>query len=80
METSGPNNDSDKHAGTFADISGRVPSYSYATDEQQQVVRHYENWQNGMGVVEYNDRVHQITPIHIQDGSFIYGGKTYKAL
>jgi predicted phosphodiesterase len=67
-------------AGTFADISGRVPSYSFATDELGQVVTQYENWQQGLLLAEYTPDINQITPIHIQDGSLIYGGRTYKAL
>ena len=41
--------------GCLANISGAVPSFGNAVDTDNKVVRHQENWINGVGIVEYED-------------------------
>lgn len=33
-----------------------------------------DNWQQGVGVVEYSDSRYTITPVEIEEGQAIYGG------
>tara|TARA_R110000744_G_scaffold339876_1_gene444984 strand:+ start:1326 stop:2687 length:1362 start_codon:yes stop_codon:yes gene_type:complete len=54
--------------GTIARIDGIVPSGS---------ARH--NWQQGFGVVEYDDENFQIDTVGIYEGRSIYRGKVYEA-
>lgn len=41
--------------GTWARTDGAVPSYGNSVDDEGRVVPRQENWQNGMGVIEYRD-------------------------
>lgn len=66
--------------GTLARIDGAVPSTNGGVDEWGNAKTHYENWQQGIGVVNYEDgdgdfHVHGI---HIHDGKAMYNGKLYK--
>jgi predicted phosphodiesterase len=54
--------------GTLARIDGIVPSGS---------ARH--NWQQGFGVVEYDDEVFNLEPVGIYSGRCIYRGKLYES-
>ena len=54
--------------GTIARIDGIVPSGS---------ARH--NWQQGFGVVEYDDENFQVDTVGIYEGRSIYRGKVYEA-
>ena len=54
--------------GTIARIDGIVPSGS---------ARH--NWQQGFGVVEYDDENFQVDTVGIYEGRAIYRGKVYEA-
>jgi len=55
--------------GTLAMIDGTVPSSS---------ARH--NWQQGFGVVEYDDEKFNVEVVGIYEGFCIYRGKEYKAV
>jgi hypothetical protein len=41
--------------GALTSNGGAVPSHGNAVDERDRIVPHRENWQNGMGFVEYRD-------------------------
>jgi hypothetical protein len=53
--------------GTWARIDGAVPSYGNGVTDRGDVVQRYENWQNGMGYIEYEegDKPYQWQAIHI---------------
>lgn len=63
--------------GTLARIGGHVPGRGFATDENEEVVSGYDNWQQGFGVVQHNTHSHQVDQIHIEDGSFNLYGERY---
>jgi hypothetical protein len=70
--------------GCQADVTGSVPSVHSKIDDAGQVVRSFENWNNGMGFVEYGkgDKPFKSTPIPIeaQDGyQAIWQDRVYKA-
>lgn len=65
--------------GTFARIDGSVPSNNYTTNDRDETVKGYDNWQNGLAVVFHNERNHQINPILIEEGRMNMFGKTYEA-
>lgn len=67
--------------GTLARIDGAVPSTNGATDSWGAPVKHYENWQQGIGVVEYDEETgfFQVYEVHIHNGSAVYGGNRYEA-
>lgn len=67
--------------GTLARIDGAVPSTNSGMDEMGKPTESYENWQQGVGVVYYEDgdgdfHVHGV---HIHNGRAMYGGKLYVA-
>jgi len=69
--------------GCQCDITGSVPSYNSSIDSRGNPVPRYENWNNGMGFVEFSkgDRPFKIeaVPIERQDGYLaIHDHKTYK--
>lgn len=67
--------------GTLARIDGAVPSTNGATDSWGAPVRYFENWQQGIGIVEYDEETgyFQIHEVHIHNGTAIYNGKVYTA-
>jgi hypothetical protein len=68
--------------GCQADVAGAVPSVHNKVDDRGFVVETYENWNNGMGFVEYtDDRFKQIPiPIELQDDyEASYAGRVYEA-
>jgi hypothetical protein len=68
--------------GCLTDVAGSVPSVHNKVDDRGFVVEKYENWNNGMGFVEYTkDSFKQIpVPIEIQDDyEASYAGRVYKA-
>ena len=64
--------------GTLSRIDGAVPSYSSTIDEHGRLVPRAENWQQGIGLVEHSENLANPTPIHINDGSMMIHGKTYR--
>lgn len=55
--------------GTLAKINGNIPA-----------VKKRNNWQQGMGVVEYNDTVSNIIPIEISEGACVYDGHIFTGI
>ena len=69
--------------GTWARIDGAVPSYGNGIDDYGKPVQRFEDWQNGMGFVEYRegDSPFQMTEIpidHNSDYVTIFNGKTFR--
>lgn len=64
--------------GTLADISGSTPSYGNSIDEHGAVVERAENWQNGIGIVEFSNTSSNPNIIHFNDGEMMIDGRTYK--
>lgn len=66
--------------GTLARIDGVVPSYWNGVDDHNQPVKRYENWTQGIGLIEdYGDGQYQFDPIFISDGVAKHRGKEYSA-
>lgn len=67
--------------GTLARIDGAVPSTNGGVDEWGKPVKRYENWQQGVGVVYYEDGEgdFHVHGVHIHNGRAMYGGKLYVA-
>jgi hypothetical protein len=66
--------------GALAKNDGHVPSYGNGVTDRGEVVKHQENWQQGIGVIkDYGDGHYQFDTVHIQDGRAFYNGKEYKA-
>jgi hypothetical protein len=67
--------------GCLSRIDGAVPSTNSGLDEYGKSTTRYENWQNGIAVVQYEDGdgIFSVTPVHIHSGIAIYNGKEYRA-
>jgi predicted phosphodiesterase len=66
--------------GCLCRVDGAVPSFNGGINVLEKPVTHYENWQQGVGVVWYKDEGDfAIEPIHIMDGHAIYSGLEFKA-
>lgn len=65
--------------GAACRITGEVPSYHSAVDDQGNVVKFQENWQQGVMVIYDYDGEYQFDTILIKDGKANYNGKTYEA-
>lgn len=67
--------------GCLCRIDGATPSTKGSTDVQGRPVTNYENWQQGLAVIHYNegDSPFAIEPIYIDHGRAIFRGKEYTA-
>jgi hypothetical protein len=65
--------------GAACRITGEVPSYHSAVDDNGNVVKFQENWQQGVMVIYDYDGEYQYDTILIRDGKANYNGKTYEA-
>jgi hypothetical protein len=68
--------------GCLSRIDGAVPSYGSATDDTEQPVTHWENWQNGLGIIHYSpgDSPFAIDSVHIDNTNghkAYFDGKTF---
>jgi predicted phosphodiesterase len=64
--------------GALCRNDGAVPSYYNGIDEKGHVVKRYEDWQVGMGLLrEYPDGYLEVQPISIRDGVVRLDGKEY---
>jgi hypothetical protein len=62
--------------GCLCRVDGAVPSVNSGVGSDGRPGTHYENWQQGMAVVWYNEETGRfsIDPIHIIEGSAVYHG------
>jgi len=67
--------------GCLCRIDGAVPSTKSGSDIMGRPLVSYENWQQGIGIVHYEegDAPFSVTPVFIHDGYAIVNGKHYKA-
>lgn len=64
--------------GCLCSTEGAVSSYGNGVDDRGNVVKHQENWQNGVGIIDdYGNGNYQFTPILIKDGRAHHNGKVY---
>jgi len=64
--------------GTLSSIEGAVPSYHNGVDNKSKVVKRFENWQVGLGIIRaYQDGYLEIQPVRIKDGVARINGKEY---
>ncbi len=63
--------------GTLARIDGLVPSYGSSIDEGGNMVPRAENWQQGIGLAEFNEKGSNPNLIHFDDGEMMIEGKLY---
>ena len=69
--------------GTLARVDGAVPSYHSALGADESPMRYFENWQQGVGLVEFKkgDAPFNVTPIpiHTHDGHVaFFDGKEFR--
>lgn len=66
--------------GCLSRVDGVVPSVNGGVNLDEKPVTHWENWQQGCGVVWYKDSGEfTIEPIHIMNGWAVYGGTEFRA-
>ena len=65
--------------GTLCRITGEVPSYHSSVDDLGYPVKHYENWQQGVMVIEDFNGQYQFNHIPINNGRAFYNGKVYNS-
>lgn len=63
--------------GCLAKIDGSVPGFRHTVDAQGELVKRAEDWQQGLLVVDHNERLHHITPVLFQEDGFMLDGKKY---
>jgi hypothetical protein len=65
--------------GAACRITGEVPSYHSAVDDEGEVVKYQENWQQGVMVIRDYEGEYDFDQIPIRDGKAWYQGKEYDA-
>lgn len=64
--------------GALCRIDGAVPSYHNTVGVNNQPLKHYENWQNGVMVIkDYGNGDYQFDQVVIRNGIIRYNGKEY---
>lgn len=63
--------------GASCKITGEVPSYYSAVDDQGEVVKYQENWQQSLLLIRDYEGEYQFDHIMVRDGIANYNGKTY---
>lgn len=68
--------------GCLCRVDGAVPSINSGIGSDGRPGKHYENWQQGVGVVWYNEESGRfaVEAIHIIDGTAIYQGIEFRAI
>lgn len=64
--------------GCLALIDGSVPGFRHTVDSQGQLVKRAEDWQQGLLVIDHNNRNHNITPVLFTEEGFYLDGKRYE--
>lgn len=64
--------------GALCMIDGTVPGVHRSVTAQGEVVKKAENWQQGLLIVDHNDRNHDITPSLITERGVIIDGKRFE--
>ncbi len=67
--------------GCLCRVDGAVPSYGSSIHVDGTPAERWENWQQGVMVVDYNDDGRfALTPVHIMDGWAFYDGREFRAV
>lgn len=64
--------------GCLALTDGSVPGFRHTVDSQGVLVKRAEDWQQGLLMIDHNDRNHNITPILFTEDGFVLDGKRYE--
>lgn len=64
--------------GCLARIDGEVPGFKHTVDAEGNTVKKAEDWQQGLLIIDHNERNHHITPVRFQEGGFYIDGKKYE--
>lgn len=64
--------------GCLALTDGSVPGFRHTVDADGSVIKHSEDWQQGVLIVDHNEKSHNITPIRFMEEGFYVDGKFYK--
>ena len=67
--------------GCLCRVDGAVPSVNSGVGSDGRPGKHYENWQQGVGVVWYNEESGRfaVEAVNIIDGTAIYQGTEFRA-
>lgn len=63
--------------GCLARTDGAVPGFRHTIDAQGELVKRAEDWQQGLLVIDHNDRTHNIAPVLFKEQGFYLDGKRY---
>ena len=76
----GPKDNMAFSPGCLCRVDWAVPSYNGGVNIHEKPVTYYENWQQGMGVLWYqDDGFFSVDPIRIHDGRAVYQGTEFRA-
>lgn len=64
--------------GALSMIDGSVPGHRHTLDSNGETVKHAEDWQQGLLVIDHNPRVHHIQPVRFTEEGYYLDGKHYK--
>jgi predicted phosphodiesterase len=64
--------------GCLARTDGYVPGFHFTTNESGVVVPRAEDWQNGVLLIQHNERNHDVTPLRISEQGINIGGNYYE--
>ena len=67
--------------GCLCAVDGRVPSYHSAIDARGEPTRYWENWQQAVGIIRYEEGNghHDVTPVMLDQGKAVVEGKLFEA-
>lgn len=65
--------------GCLCRTDGPVPGYHASIDYDGNAVTSHQDWQQSVGIVHYEEggTFHRVTPVLIDEGQAVWGGKTY---
>ena len=61
--------------GCLAMTDGSVPGYHFTTSESGLVVPKAEDWQNGVLLIQHNERNHDVTPLRMSEQGIHIGDR-----
>ena len=64
--------------GCLARVDGTVPGYNHTINAQGEVVNYNEDWQQGLLLIEHNEKLHDITPVRFHENTMMVYGKQYE--
>lgn len=64
--------------GCLSLTDGTVPGFRHTISPNGELVGHSEDWQQGVLIIDHNNRHHNITPVRFTDEGFYLDGKFFK--